>query len=87
MWQVPFPAVLDRDPAPVLVRVVQPRCRDVQCPPAGAAGRGYILREGVDRIMDRRGLLKYSGYVTGAVSYVMLAVLVAVVVLPLVLNA
>jgi len=48
---------------------------------------GYILREGVDRIMERKGLLKYSGYVSGAVSYVMLAVLVAVVVLPLVLNA
>jgi membrane-associated protease RseP (regulator of RpoE activity) len=48
---------------------------------------GYILREGIDRIMDRKGLLKYSGYVSGAVSYVMLAVLVAVVVLPLVLNA
>jgi membrane-associated protease RseP (regulator of RpoE activity) len=48
---------------------------------------GYILREGVDRIMDRRGLLKYSAYVSGAVSYVMLAVLVAVVVLPLVLNS
>jgi membrane-associated protease RseP (regulator of RpoE activity) len=48
---------------------------------------GYILREGVDRIMDRRGLLKYSGYVSGAVSYVMLAVLLAVVLLPLALNA
>ncbi len=48
---------------------------------------GYILREGVDRIMDRRGLLKYSGYVSGAVSYVMLAVLIAVVVLPIALNA
>jgi membrane-associated protease RseP (regulator of RpoE activity) len=47
---------------------------------------GYILREGVDRIMDRKGLLKYSGYVTGAVSYVMLAVLLAVVLLPLALN-
>lgn len=47
---------------------------------------GYILREGVDRIMDRRGLLKYSGYISGAVSYVMLAVLLAVVILPLVLN-
>jgi len=48
---------------------------------------GYILREGVDRIMDRRGLLKYSSYVTSAVSYVMLAVLLAVVLLPLMLNA
>lgn len=47
---------------------------------------GYILREGVDRIMDRRGLLKYAGYISGAVSYLMLLVLVAVVVLPLVLN-
>lgn len=48
---------------------------------------GYILREGVDRIMERRGLLKYSGYVSGAVSYVMLAVLLAVVLLPLALNS
>jgi membrane-associated protease RseP (regulator of RpoE activity) len=48
---------------------------------------GYILREGVDRIMDRKGLLKYAGYVSGAVSYLMLAVLVAVVVLPLIINA
>lgn len=48
---------------------------------------GYILREGVERIMDRRGLLQYAAYVSGAVSYLMLAVLVAVVVLPLVLNA
>jgi membrane-associated protease RseP (regulator of RpoE activity) len=48
---------------------------------------GYILREGVDRIMDRRGLLKYSAYVSNAVSYVMIAVLLAVVVLPLALNA
>jgi membrane-associated protease RseP (regulator of RpoE activity) len=48
---------------------------------------GYILREGVDRIMDRRGLLKYAGYVTSAISFVMLAVLLAVVLLPLVLNA
>ena len=28
---------------------------------------GYIFKEGVDRLLDRRGLLKYSGYVTGAV--------------------
>ncbi len=48
---------------------------------------GYILKEGVDRALDRRGLIRYAGYVTGAVSYVMLAVLLAVVILPLVLNA
>ena len=29
---------------------------------------GYIFKEGVDRLLDRRGLMKYSGYVTGAVS-------------------
>jgi len=48
---------------------------------------GYILWEGVNRIMDRGGLLKYAGYISGAVSYLMLAALIAVVVLPLVLNA
>jgi membrane-associated protease RseP (regulator of RpoE activity) len=48
---------------------------------------GYIMREGVDRTLDRRGLLKYSAYVSNAVSYVMLAVLLAVVLLPLFLNA
>ncbi|MCJ7742926.1 MAG: site-2 protease family protein, partial [Methanoregula sp.] len=35
---------------------------------------GYIFKEGVDRLLDRRGLLKYSSYVTGAVSYLMLFV-------------
>jgi membrane-associated protease RseP (regulator of RpoE activity) len=48
---------------------------------------GYILKEGVDRTLDRKGLLKYSGYVTSAVSYLMLAVLLAVVLLPIALNA
>ena len=35
---------------------------------------GYIFKEGVDRLLDRRGLMKYSGYVTGAVGYLMLVV-------------
>ena len=48
---------------------------------------GYILKEGVDRIFDRRGWLQYSGYVVSAVSYAMLAVLLAVIVLPLLLNS
>jgi membrane-associated protease RseP (regulator of RpoE activity) len=48
---------------------------------------GYILREGVDRTLDRKGLIRYSGYITNAISYVMLAVLLAVVLLPLALNA
>jgi len=48
---------------------------------------GYILREGVERVMDRRGLLKYAAYISGAVSYLMIAVLLAIIVLPLMLNA
>lgn len=48
---------------------------------------GYILKEGMDRLMERRGWLQYSGYVVSAISYAMLAVLLAVVVLPLLLNS
>jgi membrane-associated protease RseP (regulator of RpoE activity) len=48
---------------------------------------GYILKEGVDRIFDRRGWLQYSGYVVSAISYGMLAILLAVVVLPILLNS
>jgi membrane-associated protease RseP (regulator of RpoE activity) len=47
---------------------------------------GYIFKEGVDRLLDRRGLLKYSGYVTGAVSYLMLSVLVSLIALPYLLH-
>jgi len=47
---------------------------------------GYIFKEGIDRLLDRRGLLKYSGYVTGAVSYLMLVVLVSLIALPYVLH-
>jgi membrane-associated protease RseP (regulator of RpoE activity) len=47
---------------------------------------GYIFKEGVDRLLDRRGLLKYSGYVTGAVSYLMLIVLVSLIALPYLLH-
>ncbi|MFA6226173.1 MAG: site-2 protease family protein [Methanoregula sp.] len=47
---------------------------------------GYIFKEGVDRLLDRRGLLKYSGYVTGAVSYIMLVVLVSLIALPYILH-
>ncbi len=47
---------------------------------------GYIFKEGVDRLLDRRGLLKYSGYVTGAVSYVMLVVLVSLIALPYIFH-
>jgi len=47
---------------------------------------GYILKEGVDRAFDRRGWSRYSGYVVNAVSYLMLIVLLAVVILPYMLN-
>jgi membrane-associated protease RseP (regulator of RpoE activity) len=47
---------------------------------------GYIFKEGVDRLLDRRGLLKYSGYVTGTVSYLMLVVLVSLIALPYLLH-
>ena len=47
---------------------------------------GYIFKEGVDRLLDRRGLLKYSGYVTLAVTYLMLIVLVSLIALPYLLH-
>ena len=47
---------------------------------------GYIFKEGVERLLDRRGLLKYSGYVTSAVSYLMLVVLVSLIALPYLLH-
>lgn len=47
---------------------------------------GYILKEGVDRLLDRRGLIKYSGYVVGAVSYVMIVVLISLILLPYLLH-
>jgi hypothetical protein len=47
---------------------------------------GYIFKEGVDRLLDRRGLLKYSGYVSSAVSYLMLIVLVSLIALPYILH-
>ena len=43
---------------------------------------GYIFKEGVERLLDRRGLMKYSGYITGAVSYLMLVVLISLIALP-----
>jgi membrane-associated protease RseP (regulator of RpoE activity) len=47
---------------------------------------GYIFKEGVDRLLDHRGLLKYSGYVSAAVSYLMLIVLVSLITLPYLLH-
>ncbi len=47
---------------------------------------GYIFKEGVDRLLDRRGLMKYSGYITGTVSYLMLIVLISLIALPYLLH-
>ncbi len=47
---------------------------------------GYIFKEGVNRLLDRRGLIKYSGYVSSAVSYLMLIVLVSLIALPYLLH-
>jgi len=47
---------------------------------------GLILKEGVERILERRGWSNYSGYVVSAISYGMLAVLLAVVILPYMMN-
>jgi membrane-associated protease RseP (regulator of RpoE activity) len=43
---------------------------------------GYIMKEGVDRILDRKGLIQYSGYVVAGVSYAMVAVIIAIFILP-----
>jgi membrane-associated protease RseP (regulator of RpoE activity) len=47
---------------------------------------GYILKEGLDRLLDRRGLLKYSARVVSAVSYVMLVMLMSLILLPYLLH-
>ena len=47
---------------------------------------GYIFKEGVDRLLDRRGLIKYSGYIVGAVSYVMIVALISLIMLPYLLH-
>ena len=43
---------------------------------------GYILKEGVDRLLDRKGLIRYSGHVVAAVSYIVIAVIIAIFILP-----
>ncbi|MFA4862104.1 site-2 protease family protein [Methanoregula sp.] len=47
---------------------------------------GLILKEAVDRILDRRGWSRYSGHVVSIISYVMLAVLLSVMILPYMMN-
>ncbi len=47
---------------------------------------GYIFKEGVDRLLDRRGMIRYSGYVVSAVSYVMIVVLMSLILLPYLMH-
>jgi membrane-associated protease RseP (regulator of RpoE activity) len=46
---------------------------------------GYILKAGVDWLLDKKGLIKYSGYLVTTVSYVMLVVIMAIFLLPILL--
>jgi len=47
---------------------------------------GYILKAGVDWLLEKKGLIKYSGYVVTGVSYVMLVVIMAIFLLPILLH-
>jgi len=47
---------------------------------------GYILKEGVDRLLDRRGLMRYSGQIVGAISSLMLIMLASLILLPYLLH-
>ena len=47
---------------------------------------GYIMKEGVDRLLDKKGLIQYSGHVVAAVSYAMLVVIIAIFLLPKLLH-
>ena len=47
---------------------------------------GYIFKEGVDRLLDRRGLIRYSGYVVSAVSSVIVMMLISLILLPYLLH-
>lgn len=47
---------------------------------------GYILKEGVDRLLERRGLLRYSMQVVSVISSVMLVMLASLVLLPYILH-
>jgi membrane-associated protease RseP (regulator of RpoE activity) len=47
---------------------------------------GYIFKEGVDWLLERRGLMRYSGYVVITVSSVMITVLTLLFLLPHLLH-
>ena len=47
---------------------------------------GYILKEGVDRLLDRRGLIRYSAQVVTMISSVLLVMLASLILLPYLLH-
>jgi membrane-associated protease RseP (regulator of RpoE activity) len=47
---------------------------------------GYIFKEGVDRLLERRGLIRFSGHIVSAVSYVMIVVLMSLIFLPYLMH-
>jgi hypothetical protein len=40
------------------------------------------MKEGVDRLLDKKGLIRYSGHVVAAVSYAILIIILAIFLLP-----
>ena len=47
---------------------------------------GYIFKEGVVRLLERRGLIRFSGHIVSAVSYVMIVVLMSLIFLPYLMH-
>jgi len=47
---------------------------------------GYILKEGVERLLSRRGLERFSGKVVSTVSSIILVLLLAILVIPLLIG-
>jgi membrane-associated protease RseP (regulator of RpoE activity) len=47
---------------------------------------GYIFKVGVDRLLERRGLIRFSGHIVSAVSYVMIVVLMSLIFLPYLMH-
>ena len=53
----------------------------------GGSFRGYILKEGVERLFERRGLSKYALPVVSFISSLMLVMLFSIIFLPYFLHA
>lgn len=47
---------------------------------------GYILKEGVDRLLERRGLIRYSAQVVSVISTAMIVMLASLIMLPYLLH-